>query len=166
MKEKVYLGIDPGQTGAIAILTADDRVVVHDYPGDERALVDLCRSIHLEHRVAVALVEAQQSRPGMSVKTMFDLGGNYHSWLTVCAAFDWPAQTIRPGDWKRGFNYPSKVTGEKPSQHRLKSKKHSLTLARRLYPSAADHLALERHHDRAEAVLLAHLARMSAGGMR
>lgn len=151
MKPKSYVGIDPGQTGAIAIVGADGRVEIHDYPGDERTLVDLCRSIHLAHNIANVIIELQQPRPGMNVSTMFKLGMNYASWLTACAAFDWPLRAVRPTDWKNGLGYPPKDP--------KRSKAHSLTLARRLYPSASDLLARTMDHNRAEALLLAHLAK-------
>lgn len=150
MRGLTYVGIDPGQTGAIATIADDGSVEIHDYPGDERALADIVRNIHITRRVSKAFIELQQSRPGMGIATMFKLGQNYGVWLGILACVDWSLRAIRPSDWKNGLGYPVK--------NPKASKQHSLTIARRLYPQAADYLARKSDHNRAEALLLAHLA--------
>jgi crossover junction endodeoxyribonuclease RuvC len=146
-----WIGIDPGQTGALALIDSDDGVIVHDWPGDERTLIDLCRTIHLSHRIRSVWIEQQQAMPGQGVSSTFKLGVNFGMWLSACAAFDWPVHTVRPSAWKLGLGYPAGDYN--------KSKKHSLTLARRLFPQAADRLKRVKDNGRAEALLLAHLAK-------
>ena len=144
--QKVWVGIDPGQTGAIAVV-GEGVLEIHDWPGDERAAVDLCRRIHLDYLVYGAALEAQSARPGQGVSSTFKLGVNYGIWLAICAAFGWPTTAVRPSDWKRGLGYPAK--------EKALSKQHSLTIARRAYPEASDLLSRVKDHNRAEALLLA-----------
>lgn len=153
-----YVGIDPGATGAIAVIWEDEfdqQVIIDDCPGDERALAELLMDLKVMERhgdvIRHVLIEHQQSFPKQGVASTFKLGVNYGSWLMALAMLKWPAWDIRPADWKRGLGYPPK---EKDA-----SKEHSLKLARRLYPSAAGLLTRKKDHNRAEALLLAHLAK-------
>ena len=145
-----WLGIDPGATGAVALILEDGRVVIRDWPGDECALADLCSELSDLAAVDLAVIESQQAMPKQGVVSTFKLGVNYGMWLSALAGQGWPFRVVRPADWKKGFGYP---TGKKGS------KAHSLTLARRLYPQAAHMLGRGCDHGRAEALLLAHLAK-------
>ena len=40
-----WMGIDPGATGAVALILEDGRVEIRDWPGDECALADLCSEL-------------------------------------------------------------------------------------------------------------------------
>lgn len=145
---KSWIGIDPGQTGAIARIDESGEVAVFDWPGDERALAGLVVMIDLEHEVEMAVIEQQQSMPKQGSASTFKLGVNYGMWLSAVAFANWPLTLVRPADWKCGMGYPKGA-----------DKEHSLTLARRLFPGAAGMLSRKKDHGRAEALLLAHYAR-------
>lgn len=155
-KMEGWAGIDPGATGAIAIITSDDRVVIRDYPGDECGLVAELLPLDLEVTIKKALIENQQAMPKQGVSSTFALGKNFGGWLMALAFMRWPYQAIRPQEWKRGLGYPS--------NDKKLGKEYSRILARRLYPQAAELLARVKDHNRAEALILAHLAR--TGGVR
>lgn len=146
-----WIGIDPGATGAIAIIWGDTDVDIHDWPGDERALDSLLIRIADSCTVECAVLEYQQAMPGQGVTSMFKLGVNYGMWLSAIAARQWPLKIVRPSCWKKGFGYPPKEKAD--------GKQHSLTLARQMYPQAARLLARKKDHNRAEALLLAHYAK-------
>lgn len=150
-----WIGIDPGATGALAMIREDGQVMIEDWPGDERALSNLVQSIEYDVRVCGVVIEAQQSMPGQGVSSTFKLGLNYGMWLMACASVEWPLEVARPAEWKRGLGYPAK--------DKKASKEHSLTLARRLYPQAAGYLSRKMDHNRAEALLLAHFAKEGRG---
>lgn len=165
-----WIGIDPGATGAIAVLTSDGNVAVYDFPGDERALTDLVFDIHMSSRVQMVIMEQQQAMPQQGVSSVFKIGMNYGMWLAAIAARGWPMCLVRPAAWKKGHGYPAppaKVKGQEKAdrkrimnQHKKALKAHSLTVARRTFPQAADRLTRSSmDHDRAEALLLADLAR-------
>lgn len=155
-----YLGIDPGQSGALAVIYEDNRVEIFDYPGDERALLEIVRKIsRKEFPPAGVVLEYQQAMPVQGVSSTFKLGLNYGIWLATLAAVDWPVRIVRPAEWKRNMGYPPK---EKKT-----TKEYSLTLARRLYPEAGKkYLIRKMDHNRAEALLLAHYGKSKGGNER
>lgn len=152
-----WIGIDPGATGAIAVIEDSGNIFIWDYPGDERALHHLVgiEMRVMQIRITKAVIESQQAMPGQGVSSTFKLGCNYGMWLMACASCNWPLETVRPAEWKRGLGYPAK--------DKKASKEHSLTLARRLYPQAARYLMRKMDHNRAEALLLAHYAKEGKG---
>lgn len=157
-----WVGIDPGATGAIAVIGDNERVTILDYPGDERETV---RALKLLPVIPDAVtLEGQNAFPGQGVTSMFHLGVNYGIWLAAIAAMEWPMAIVRPADWKKGMGYPSKNPGENAAKFKTRSKEHSLTLARRLYPKAAGLLTRKKDHNRAEALLIAHYGRMKSLG--
>ena len=145
-----WMGIDPGATGAVALILEDGRVEIRDWPGDECALADLCSGLSDLAAVDLVIIESQQAMPKQGVVSTFKLGMNYGMWLSALAGQGWSFKTVRPAEWKKGLGYPAEKKG---------SKAHSLTLARRLYPQAAHMLGRVCDHGRAEALLLAHLAK-------
>lgn len=153
---EVYIGIDPGATGAIGVLKIVPEIgaeiaEVYDYPGDEFLLAEMARSGPLFGLNPVAVViEAQQAMPKQGVSSMFALGENYGTWRTFCAMLGWRVSRIRASVWKKGAGYP---VGDYDA-----SKKHSLYLARSLYPGMVQQLARVKDNGRAEALLLARYA--------
>ena len=158
MGKKCYIGIDPGATGALAIIFEDGKIEVFDYPGDERELMAQMKRYAVQLDPISVVIEVQQSMPLQGVVSAFKLGGNYYSWLTAIAAVDWPVTLVRPAEWKSNMGYPAKVAGQNATARKKVSKAYSVTMARRLYPHAGEFLTLVKHHDRAEAILLAHYA--------
>jgi hypothetical protein len=146
------VGIDPGLSGAIAVLAADGALVAlcdtpvltlkvargtkqcYDIPG----LVALLSPYAGTGRHVV--IEESQAMPGQGVRSMFTCGYGYGLWLGILAALRIPYTPIRPVVWKKAFSL-----GKDKEQARLR--------AMQLFP-AAD-LRLKRHHGRAEALLLA-----------
>ena len=55
-KQTAYLGIDPGVTGAMAIIHEEGQRV-EDWPGDEVAASELIRSLCLEYHIRRAAIE-------------------------------------------------------------------------------------------------------------
>ena len=155
---KCYIGIDPGANGSVAFITDDGKVHIHDFPGDERSLTGLLDGIAISYTVPMVCLEYQQSFPGQGISATFKLGVNYGIWLSAIASQRWPLKIVRPAEWKKGLGYPLRDTDDK-AKHKKESKAYSMTLARRLYPQAAHFLTRVKDNDRAEALLLAHLAK-------
>lgn len=149
-----WVGVDPGATGAIVMVKEDGGVIVRDFPGDECALVGLLSALGTEAEVKAVWVEQQQAMPGQGVSSTFKLGMNFGMWIAAMAFMRWPYRTVRPAEWKKGLGYPAK--------DKKAGKAYSLTLARRLYPQAAGLLSRAGDHNRAEALILAHLAKTGA----
>lgn len=157
---KLIIGIDPGLSGAVAMLDEDYKFVdLFDMPVEEkksgkrqvdvRALIsklELSRLDFLsEGGSTFTLVEQVSAMPGQGVSGMFSLGDSFG--CARCAAAQvGSVNYAHPATWKRAM----KMTPNKA---------YSLTLARRFYPDQAEKfLARKKDEGRAEALLLARYA--------
>jgi len=148
----MFVGIDPGLSGALAVLTADGGLVAladtpiltlcvargirHDYdvPG-------MCALLQLyAGQQAHVVIEASQAMPGQGVRSMFTCGLGMGVWLGLLAALQVPYTRVRPVVWKKAFSL-----GKDKEQARLR--------AQQLFPGAD--LRHKKDHGRAEALLLA-----------
>jgi crossover junction endodeoxyribonuclease RuvC len=148
----LILGIDPGLSGALAVLgPAGDLERVADLPVirdgrlawiDGAALQSLLIEA-LSGRPARAIVERVSAMPRQGVASAFTFGVTLGSILAICQARHLAIELVTPAVWKRALGLSS-------------DKRASLDKARLLYPSAE--LDLAKHDGRAEALLLAHYA--------
>ncbi len=145
----IFIGIDPGITGAIAAIDDQARLVLcADLPVirdhklawiDSNRLTDLliqCRN----GRPARITVERSQAMPGQGVASTFTTGCVLGSILAACQRVAVPLSLVTAAVWKRSMGLDS-------------SKSASLDKARLLFPDAD--LARVKDHNRAEALLLA-----------
>jgi crossover junction endodeoxyribonuclease RuvC len=149
---KTFAGIDPGLHGAIAIIKADNGAIPHliailDVPltGDaakQRVNTLIVRDWLLEHNPDHAIIERAGSMPGQGVASAFKYGRAVGSLETVIACSSIPHSIIEPAAWKK-FHH---LRGDKEA-----SRQRIL----QLYPAQHSLFALKRHHNRAEAVLIA-----------
>lgn len=161
---KYYLGIDPGLTGAAALMDVHGGFVgVFDLPViRDGALAwisapqfynDLGDLMHkpvpsVMYGQLEAWLERSQASPQMGRSSAFNYGVGFGSVLGILmsrAAI--PIHFVTPAKWKKGIG----LSGDKNA---------SLDKARLMYPTAE--LDLAKHHGRAEAILIAHWARTSS----
>ena len=64
----IYLGVDPGKKGGIAVIC---RPVVEVYPYSDKKLIEVCRQSG-EYRIAT--VESVHAMPGQGVTSTFSFG--------------------------------------------------------------------------------------------
>lgn len=146
------LGVDPGATGALAMLDTDlDALVVRDMPNalvrtgktqrrqiSEVWLADLLHAFDPDH----AWIERVHALPRQGVTSSFSFGLAYGLVRGVLAALQVPVSLVTPNEWKRHF--------------RLGPDKHEARLvAARLFPASAHAFARSADDGRAEAALLA-----------
>jgi len=158
----IFLGIDPGMTGAIAIIDPvlskgvgfyDTPVVnigkkgqvKHEY--DTQEMASVLREF-AECRPAYVFIERQQAMPDQGVSSTFATGRGYGLWLGILTALGIPYEVIAPVTWKK-----------KLMADMSKEKGASIIVAKRLFPQVADDLKLKKHHGRADALLLAEFGR-------
>jgi len=151
MKNKVYLGIDPGKSGAAAIIH-DEGQEVFDWPGDVSDAANKMRGWRLNYDIRAGALEAVHAMPKQGVSSTFSFGCNLGQWMGLLAALSIPYMMPRPQQWKKGLI--KKADGKDP-------KTASLTVARRMFPDAE--LNLKKHHGRADALLLAWWAKHEWG---
>jgi len=142
------IGIDPGNTGAIAFLADDgelNRVV--DMPlmanGKKQQLnaAELTRILVGAAGNARAVVEKVGAMPGQGVSSMFNFGMGYGVIQGVLAASGIPYTLVTPQKWKREAGLVGK------------DKDMARTLAQQLYPDAP--LGRKKDIGRADAILIA-----------
>lgn len=154
----IYLGIDPGLTGAIAaiddqaqlILCADLPVIRSGKVAwiDSNELTGLliqCRS----GRPAQITVERSQAMPRQGVSSTFTTGVVLGSILAACQRLAVPLHLVGASVWKRNMALDS-------------SKTASIDKARLQFPTAE--LSRKKDHNRAEALLLAEYSRRTFNG--
>lgn len=151
----IQIGIDPGQTGAIAI--CDDGVIVdvHDMPvmarahgsGQEVNTVELAEMLAEVKRFAevpiCAKIEAVSAMPGQGGSSMFRFGESFGAVKGVVSALGIPYQLITPQRWKKHYGLIGK------------EKDASRTLAITRFTEIGKKLSRKKDHGRADAVLIA-----------
>ena len=142
---KIYVGIDPGKSGALAILHPD---------GDVKTIpFDVTRYIvaleELKEFDVMCCLEKVGAMPGQGVVSMFNFGHNFGFIEGVLQAFCIPYQLVPPQTWKKEFSLTS-------------DKARSIEVCQKLFPKA-NLLATDRSRKPsdgiAEAVLMAEYAR-------
>lgn len=156
---KYYLGIDPGLTGAAALMDANggligvfDLPVIRDGslawispPQFHQELGELVRRADCMYGQLEAWIERAQATKQMGRSSAFNYGVGFGSLLGLLmsrAAI--PIHLVTPSKWKGALGLS-------------KDKNAALDKARLTYPTAE--LDLAKHHGRAEAILIAHYAR-------
>ena len=145
-RKRVYLGIDPGQKGGIAIIHADGTAQAWRYPGDiPEAAALLNRIVGAWGMVVVrACIEKVSAMPRQGVSSTFKFGANFGAWQGMMSALCIPYVTVTPQQWQKTLL--DSGTGE--------TKERSLNMARRMFPD----VDLSRKADDGKADAL-HLAR-------
>lgn len=143
----IVIGIDPGNTGAIAVLENDRFVDVFDMPlmaNGKKQQVNAAALSKIFDDVpnhAVAVVERVSAMPGQGVSSMFNFGMGYGVIQGVLAAGGIPFTLVTPQVWKKRAGISGKDKG------------CARTLAQQLYPFAP--LSRKKDIGRADAILIA-----------
>lgn len=167
----IIIGIDPGLTGAVAMInTANGICDVQDLPTIELEGGGLVkrriqgRSLGLQMRQMVppghepiVFLEQVGAMGGQNnaVQTQASLAGTFMGIRCVLDILRWETKLVQPQRWKAKFGLTrKKAEREDDAEKEAAYKGRHLKVARELYPSAPLHLA--KHHNRAEALLIAH----------
>ena len=135
------IGIDPGISGAVALLNGAVAPEVVDMPSNPRDLWDTLSAWRTDHDDLYAYVERAQAMPGQGVSSTFKTGFGYGVIIGLLAGLGIPYETVTPAVWKKRAGLIGK------------DKEASRALARQLWPTAP--LGRVRDHGRAEALLIA-----------
>lgn len=141
-----FIGIDPGQSGAIAVIAADGAVSISSY--DKSLYIDALIAAMLDDKV-LCILEHISSMPKQGVASTFKFGENF-GWLQgVLDTIGMPYELVRPQRWKKMFSCTS-------------DKNTSIAVARRLFPGVSLKRTPRCSKDddgMAEALLMAEYAR-------
>lgn len=152
------IGIDPGLTGAIAIIQ-DGEIYVHDMPtlaytianGKTRKEMDIARFSNIVRQVpaANAYVEALNGRPGRGA-TEFRIGENYGMIKASLALNGKPYNLVSPQAWKSHYGL-KKLKGMTSTEFKTLSRKKAMEK----FPDRARLFSRKKDDGRAEAALIA-----------
>ena len=148
------IGIDPGLSGAIAILEDNkikelfDMPVMPDGKKNKRQLnsallVKLIKDNIKNLEDTVMVVEQVNAMPGQGVTSMFNFGQTFGAIKGICAALGLPIFLIRPAKWKKHFELINS------------SKDASRTKAIEMYPSISEQLSKKKDVNKSDAILIA-----------
>jgi crossover junction endodeoxyribonuclease RuvC len=156
----VFIGIDPGKTGAVAIMVGNV-VTIYDF-GDVRIPSKLLTLTNLFPGATHAVLEKVHSMPGQGVSSTFKFGESFGWWKGALDAINIPYDLITPQRWQKEMFDFKPAKGNRTAAEWAKFRKElSLERARRLYPEAKEeYLARKKDHNRADALLIAGYCKM------
>ena len=158
----LYIGIDVGITGALAVLNAETKEIrFYDAPSLEIKVGKKFKKVpNIQEMVAIlkqyrgpdvlAGVEKVNAMPDvgtgakMGATSAFSFGTNFGLWLGILAALEIPYQQVHPATWKA-----------KVMAGMSKEKDASRVRAMELYPHISSQLARKKDHARGDALLIA-----------
>ncbi len=150
----IIVGIDPGLSGAIAILENNKVLKLFDMPVmaegkknkkqlNSAQLVNIIKdNIGSAEHIAV-VVEQVNAMPGQGVTSMFNFGQTFGAIKGVCAALKLPIFFVRPSKWKKYFELINS------------SKDSSRTKVIEMYPSLSNQLSKKKDVNKSDAILIA-----------
>lgn len=145
----IYIGIDPGKSGALAVLNEDGSSIIYPFS------VDGYREILADYSTenfkcrAKCCLEHVSAMPGNGSVSMFNFGENFGFIQGLLTAYEIPYELVRPQKWKKEFS----VTADK---------NQAIDVCKRLFPNAilkrTDRCKVDDSNF-AEALLMAEYAR-------
>ena len=147
------IGIDPGLSGAIAVLENKKVLNIFDMPVmsegkknkrqlNSALLVNLIKDSIKDEEVSV-VVEQVNAMPGQGVTSMFNFGQTFGAIKGICAALELPIFFVRPSKWKKHFELINS------------SKDSSRTKVIEMYPKLSNQLAKKKDVNKSDAILIA-----------
>ncbi len=147
------IGIDPGLSGAIAVLENKKVLNIFDMPVmsegkknkrqlNSALLVNLIKDNIKNEEVSV-VVEQVNAMPGQGVTSMFNFGQTFGAIKGICAALELPIFFVRPSKWKKHFELINS------------SKDSSRTKVIEMYPKLSNQLAKKKDVNKSDAILIA-----------
>ena len=152
----IRIGIDPGQSGAIAAIDDEGLVVaLHDMPTSARLhgkgqqvdggeLASIIHGMKEPGKPVKVNLEAVSAMPGQGVSSMFRFGESLGVVLGVLGALQIPFSWVMPQRWKKEAGISGK-----------KDKDLSRTLAIQRHPEVADMLTRKKDNGRSDAICIA-----------
>ena len=148
------LGIDPGLSGAIAILENKKVLTLFDMPVmaegkknkkqlNSAQLVKIIQENTLKEEDISVVVEQVNAMPGQGVTSMFNFGQSFGVLKGICSAMRLPMFFVRPAKWKRYYNL---INSEKDA---------SRTRAIEIFPDFSSQLSKKKDSNKADAILIA-----------
>ena len=149
----ILIGIDPGLSGAIAILEDKKVLNLHEMPVmaegkknkkqlNSAQLVNLIKEYANDSDEVAVIVEQVNAMPGQGVTSMFNFGQTFGAIKGICAALKLPIFFVRPSKWKKHFELINS------------SKDSSRTKTIEMYPTLSNQLSKKKDVNKSDAILI------------
>lgn len=116
----IYVGIDPGARGAMALIDEEDNSAMV-IPFEQDQYIETLWAIKCEDTPCVCCIEAVHSISGQGIASSFRFGETYGWLIGMLDAIGIPYQPITPQKWKKEFGLTS-------------DKAQSVEVCKRLFP--------------------------------
>lgn len=147
----IYIGIDPGFKGAVAILHPNGEVTVTDTPSGtigkskrEYFINEMYKILKPYQDTTDVAIEKVHSMPRQGVASAFTFGKGFGLWLGILTTLGIPYDEVTPQRWQ-GVIMDGGQRGKDAARMR----------AITLFPGLAEQLKLKSHDGRADALLIA-----------
>ena len=148
------IGIDPGLSGAIAIIQDNKVLGIYNMPVmaegkknkrqiNSAQLVNIIKENTKSNEDIAVVVEQVNAMPGQGVTSMFNFGQTFGAIKGVCAALKLPIFFVRPSKWKKYFELINS------------SKDSSRTKVIEMYPSLSSQKKKKKDVNKSDAILIA-----------
>lgn len=148
--KQYYIGIDPGQTGAIAFVSYPE-IIIHDWSGLKET-AQFIGDFSKNNKIISALIEDIQPRPSdsrhlVSFGKLLRNAAQLEGMLAACGI---QFGRVNPKTWRKFFTYKYTNNDE--------IKEISLSNARKIYSEkGGEYFNRKKDHNRAEAALIAYV---------
>ena len=158
----IIIGIDPGVSGAICILTGGKITEIYEMPTmidgkKNKKQVNGAEVTNIINKELVnakdinVVIEHVSAMPGQGVTSMFNFGQSFGVLKGICAALKLPVHFIRPVKWKKHFNL---INTEKDA---------SRTKVIEVFPYISSKISKKKDANKADAILIARFFHETVG---
>ena len=158
----IIIGIDPGVSGAICILTDGKITELYEMPTmidgkknkkqvNGAEVTNIINKELVNEKDINVVIEHVSAMPGQGVTSMFNSGQSFGVLKGICAALKLPVHFIRPVKWKKHFNL---INTEKDA---------SRTKVIEVFPYISSKISKKKDANKADAILIARFFHETVG---
>ena len=158
----IIIGIDPGVSGAICILTNGKITEIYEMPTmidgkknkkqvNGAEITNIINKELVNEKDINVVIEHVSAMPGQGVTSMFNFGQSFGVLKGICAALKLPVHFIRPVKWKKHFNL---INTEKDA---------SRTKVIEVFPYISSKISKKKDANKADAILIARFFHETVG---
>ena len=158
----IIIGIDPGVSGAICILTDGKITEIYEMPTmidgkknkkqvNGAEVTNIINKELVNEKDINVVIEQVSAMPGQGVTSMFNFGQSFGVLKGICAALKLPVHFIRPVKWKKHFNL---INTEKDA---------SRTKVIEVFPYISSKISKKKDANKADAILIARFFHETVG---
>ena len=158
----IIIGIDPGVSGAICILTDGKITEIYEMPTmidgkknkkqvNGAEVTNIINKELINEKDINVVIEHVSAMPGQGVTSMFNFGQSFGVLKGICAALKLPVHFIRPVKWKKYFNL---INTEKDA---------SRTKVIEVFPYISSKISKKKDANKADAILIARFFHETVG---